>query len=146
NQIKWVSDYIRNSEWQFKAWDFNETLSMAKEEDFIYMDPPYIGRNTNYYNSWSDKEALELVKKVSRLNSGFALSMWKENKYRSNNHINEFWKGHDIRIHDHFYHVGSTENLRNKMVEALVIKKGFTAENFLDKSSIFHQKSIFDEN
>lgn len=29
---------------------------------------------------------------------------------------------YEIRVHDHFYHLGSTENLRNTMTEAL---KGF---------------------
>lgn len=144
NQIKWVSDQIKNSDWQFESWDFKKTLSMTKEEDFIYMDPPYIGRNTNYYNSWSDHEALELVQYANELKGGFALSMWKENKYRANKHIDEFWKAHDIRTYNHFYHVGSKENLRNKMVEALVIKKGYSSDNPSVKRLKVQQKNIFD--
>jgi DNA adenine methylase len=53
--------------------------------------------------------------------------MWKENKYRSNQHISHYWEGLVERTFTHFYHVGSTENLRNTMEEALLIKPGYEA-------------------
>jgi DNA adenine methylase len=55
--------------------------------------------------------------------------MWLENRYRKNTHIEESWSGLELRICTHFYHVGSTENLRNEMDEALIIKPGFATPN-----------------
>lgn len=54
--------------------------------------------------------------------------MWKQNKYRVNPHIEEAWGGLEIREFNHFYHVGSSENLRNAMIEALIIKDGYCTE------------------
>lgn len=48
--------------------------------------------------------------------------MWKENKYRVNDHLQNDWNGLTIREFSHFYHVGSTESLRNAMTEAPAIK------------------------
>ncbi|HEY9655618.1 MAG TPA: hypothetical protein V6C50_09010, partial [Crinalium sp.] len=55
------------------------------------------------------------------------VSMWLENQYRQNNHIQECWSGLERRICQHFYHVGSKENLRGAIAEALLIKPGFSA-------------------
>jgi DNA adenine methylase len=127
NQVRWVRKVIENRDWQFEYCDWNETLSRAEKDDFVYMDPPYIGRHTDYYNNWPLKEAIKLSYAARKLPCGFALSMWKENKYRKNTHIDEYWSGLDIKTFSHFYHVGSTENLRNKMIEALIIKPGYSA-------------------
>ena len=51
--------------------------------------------------------------------------MWKENKYRLNEHLSLYWDGLVERTFTHFYHVGSTENLRSAMEEALLIKPGY---------------------
>lgn len=34
-----------------------ETLAQVKGDDFVYLDPPYIGRHTDYYNKWDDYNA-----------------------------------------------------------------------------------------
>lgn len=62
---------------------------------------------------------------ANRLTCGYALSMWLENRYRKNDHIAQSWAEGELRICSHFYHVGSSESLRNEMDEALVIKPGF---------------------
>jgi DNA adenine methylase len=87
----------------------------------VYVDPPYIGRHTDYYNNWSDIDADELAKTLLSLKSGFAYSMWMENQYRRNHHLDDWFSGFPIFTFGHFYHVGPTESLRNEMLEALVV-------------------------
>ncbi|GIU81644.1 MAG: hypothetical protein KatS3mg006_0708 [Pyrinomonadaceae bacterium] len=110
-------------------------------DDFVYLDPPYIGRHTDYYQRWLEDDAAELAEVARTLPCGFALSMWKENRYRQNQHITRYWNGLVERTFAHFYHVGSTENLRNSMEEALLIKPGFESSQ-IEKSVEFEQLSL----
>jgi len=125
SQIDWTAKQMRNKQWQFRVAKWDETLPKVRPDDFVYLDPPYIGRHTDYYNSWSETEAAKLAAEARRLPCGFALSMWLENRYRRNTHIEQCWSGLELRICSHFYHVGSSETLRNEMDEALIIKPGF---------------------
>lgn len=34
---------------------FENTISSATHSDFIYCDPPYIGRHVDYYDSWDEE-------------------------------------------------------------------------------------------
>lgn len=132
NQVAWIRKILERNEWEFMVADYREVLALADKDDFIYLDPPYIGRHTDYYNSWSENDAIELANLAARLPCGFALSMWLENRYRRNKHLDIYWGGRQIRTFDHFYHVGSTESLRNSMKEALVIKENFTSSIVVD--------------
>lgn len=132
NQVDWISKQMAGKDWEFRIAGWREILSDVRSLDFVYLDPPYIGRHTDYYNSWNEDEAGNLATAALKLPGGFALSMWLENRYRKNTHIEEHWAGLDIRTSRHFYHVGSTESLRNAMDEALVIKPGF----LVDESAI----------
>lgn len=147
NQVKWVSDIIRSKDWQFKVADWRETFSFVEENDFVYLDPPYIGRHTDYFNNWTEKDAVELSEYSRKLKCGYALSMWLENKYRKNDHIENHWDNLEIKSFSHFYHVGSKESLRNEMQEALAIKPNFTSNEFdieqLRKKEIKETESLF---
>ncbi len=125
NQVNWTAKQMRGRDWEFRVAKWEQILSEARPDDFIYLDPPYIGRHTDYYNSWSETEAARLATAAKNLPCGFALSMWLENRYRRNVHVEECWHGLELRICSHFYHVGSSEALRNEMDEALIIKPGF---------------------
>jgi len=125
NQVAWAAKQMRGKDWEFRSTPWEEVFSEAGPNDFVYLDPPYIGRHTNYINDWPDSEAVYLAKAARKLPCGFALSMWLENRHRRNTHIDEHWSGLDLRVCSHFYHVGATENLRNEIDEALVIKPGF---------------------
>ncbi len=125
NQISRIRKIMQGKEWEFRVGDWRECLRNVAEDDFVYFDPPYIGRHTDYYQQWSEDNAIELAKLARTLPCGFALSMWKENKYRLNPHIAQYWYGLVERTFTHFYHVGSTENLRNLMEEVLLIKPGY---------------------
>lgn len=123
NQVDWVSEVMKGKDWEFVAKDWKDTLSEAKEEDFVYLDPPYIGRHTDYFNKWDDYNATDLAETVKKLPCGFAYSMWKSNDYRENEHIEQHFNGFPCLTYNHFYHVGATENLRNSIVEALIINR-----------------------
>ena len=111
---------MRNKEWEFRVADWKNTVAEATRADFVYLDPPYIGRHTDYFSQWTDRDAEELATMAHSLPCGFALSMWQENRYRINDHIAECWDDNVIRTAAHFYHVGPTEALRNSVIEALV--------------------------
>lgn len=127
NQIGWVAQQMHNKDWTFQVADWSDTLSAVQSKDFVYLDPPYIGRHTDYFNAWGEKDAQELATVARALPGGFALSMWRENRYRRNSHLERDWSTFDMRVHHHIYHVGSREQYRNAMQEALVIKPGFAA-------------------
>ena len=52
----------------------------------------------------------------------FILSMWRSNEFRTNLLIGQNWSEQRFHIltREHFYHVGSTEDLRHPMIEALI--------------------------
>lgn len=127
NQVLALARVMRGKEWEFRSCDWRECLAEAREGDFVYLDPPYIGRHVDYYNHWTEEDAIELAKVAQSLPCGVALSMWKENKYRANGHLSDHWSGMVERTFSHYYHVGSLETLRNSMEEALMITPGYEA-------------------
>jgi DNA adenine methylase len=127
NQVLHIQKVMSKKNWEFTSIDWRDCLTKATRNDFVYIDPPYIGRHVDYYNSWTEKDATDLAKLTNALPCGFAVSMWSENKYRKNSHIEREWSGNVIRTFSHFYHVGSKESLRNSMQEALIIPPRFAA-------------------
>src|SRR5580658_757609 len=122
NQIRRISEVISSCDWTFAATDFRQTLNSAAPGDLIYADPPYAGRHVDYFNSWSEADEIELAYLLKQLPCGFILSTWHSNEFRKNTLIEETWN--DPRFHvslrEHFYHVGSSEDLRHPMIEALI--------------------------
>ncbi len=125
NQVIWAAHQMERKEWEFRITTWDKLLSEAQPDDFVYMDPPYIGRHTDYYNSWDSAEAKRLAVNARNLPCGFALSMWLQNRHRQNEHIADCWSGLENRVCGHFYHIGSTEALRGEMDEALIVKPGY---------------------
>lgn len=120
NQVKAIREILAGRDWEFRCADWRDTLAAAVPDDFVYLDPPYTGRHTDYFNRWSERDAIQLAVTARALPCPFALSMWHDNAYRSNDHLEEHWAGLPKKILPHFYHVGASENLRNPMREALV--------------------------
>ncbi len=120
NQVQWVYERIHTNSFTFLCQDFRKTLSMVTSGDFIYCDPPYIGRHVDYYNGWTDGDEHELYSLLNECESKFLLSTWHGNHYRENSYVGTLWSSFNIYTHDHFYHVGGNENNRTSMTEALV--------------------------
>lgn len=120
NQIKWVSELMMGKDWEFVCADWKNTLANVQSDDFVYADPPYVGRFTDYFNVWSDIEAKELEESLKNLPCQFLYSMWAENRYRRNEQLFKSFDGYKIKTFEHYYHLGATEDLRSPMLEALV--------------------------
>lgn len=121
NQIKYVSQATSQFDWTFVCSDFRQTISSASHGDFLYCDPPYMGRHVDYYNSWGEKEEAELFDLLKTTPAKFILSTWHSNKYRTNPAIEKFAYHFTILTREHFYHVGASETNRNPMLEAIVL-------------------------
>lgn len=125
NQVSFVRKVLLYKDWEFKVCDWKIILDKISSNDFVYLDPPYVGRHTDYYNNWTEKEAIDLAVKTKSLPCGYALSMWKENIFRKNYYVDDYWSNQEILTFSHFYHVGSIEKYRNEIVEALIIHPNF---------------------
>ena len=121
NQVKYVEECVRIYDWEFVTQDFRKTIKEANENDVIYCDPPYIGRHTNYFDTWSEKVEHDLYELLLNFKGKFLLSTWYANRYRKNQFIDKLWNNFTIITKDHFYHVGGYESNRNPVIEALVM-------------------------
>ncbi len=121
NQVKNVQELCKLNQWKFVCQDFEKTFKLAEKEDFIYCDPPYAGRHTDYFNSWDEEKDRELFNLLSRTKANFVLSTWHSNEYRENQRIKDYWSNFHIVTQSHFYHLGAKEKNRKPMLEALVM-------------------------
>lgn len=123
NQVEWARKAIAGKDWTFVTQDWRLTVSQARSGDMIYCDPPYIGRHTDYYNSFDCEQSDDLAKALIASPADFALSNWLENKYRRNDYIERWFSAYPQRTISHFYHVGPSEDLRNEMTEVIVLSE-----------------------
>lgn len=122
NQVRRITEVISACDWTFAAVDFRQTLASAQPGDLVYADPPYAGRHVDYFNSWSEADETELGNLLKKLPCRFILSTWHSNEFRTNAMIERHWNDASFHLltREHFYHVGSTEDLRHPMIEALI--------------------------
>lgn len=122
NQVDRVADVMKNKDWNFICAPWQEAFQNASRNDYIYIDPPYIGRDTSYVGEWPDTEAVELAEYAHKTPANVCLSMWKENEFRKNDHLFTYWSDFHWYEHDHFYHLGGKETNRHPMIEIIAIK------------------------
>ncbi len=120
NQIKYVENMMKTHSWTFICQPFEKTISMAGTNDFIYCDPPYIGRHVDYYDSWDEDSELALCNALVQNGTKFMLSTWDHNDYRRNEYLDTVWAFCHKVTREHFYHVGAKEKNRKSVVEALL--------------------------
>ncbi len=120
NQIAHIERLIHRHSWTFLCQSFEKTITMAKETDFIYCDPPYIGRNVDYYDRWDDQLERALHDLLYKSKAKFMLSTWDHTDYRSNEYLQSIWFDCEKTTHDHFYFIGAKEVNRKTVVEALL--------------------------
>lgn len=123
NQVDSVANIIRANDWVFKNCSWQETFNLAAEQDYIYLDPPYIGRDTSYVGEWPEEEAVLLAQYAHNTPANVCLSMWKENEFRRNQHLYDHWSDFAWHEQAHFYHLGAKESNRHPMIEVLAIKR-----------------------
>lgn len=123
NQVERVAEVIADNDWRFENGSWKEAFRAAGEDDYIYLDPPYIGRDTSYVGEWPDEEAVALAEYSHQTAANVCLSMWKENEFRRNEHLFQYWSDFTWHEYNHFYHIGAKERNRHPMVELLAIKR-----------------------
>lgn len=123
NQVSRVGQIMEGKDWQFACAPWQESVLSAAEADYIYLDPPYLGRDTSYVGEWSEEDAVALAELSHKTPANVCLSMWKENKFRSNLHLYEYWADFTWYEYPHFYHFGAKESNRHPMIEILAIKR-----------------------
>jgi DNA adenine methylase len=121
NQVTALEKVIKANSWTFVCQDFSDSIKLASCDDFIYADPPYIGRHVDYYGSWDDEKEKSLFQLLNNSPARFILSTWEENSFRRNEYIDNLWPKFHKLTQDHFYHVGGSEDNRNAMTEALIM-------------------------
>ncbi|HEY8903049.1 MAG TPA: DNA adenine methylase [Chthoniobacterales bacterium] len=112
---------IIKPKWEYIVARFDKTLEQAESGDVIYCDPPYFGRYTDYFNTWSEEDEAELASMLHKTKAKFILSTWHHNDFRANTSIEKHWSDFHIITKEHFYHAGGKEENRNPVVEALVM-------------------------
>jgi len=121
NQVRRISEVLSMHDWTFVAQDFRKTLAQVEPDDFIYADPPYAGRHVDYFNSWTLDDELDLATLLRDARCKFILSTWHSNQFRENELIKNWLQPRfHLFTRKHFYHIGSTEELRHPMIEALI--------------------------
>lgn len=128
NQVAHIQDLLQKYAWEFICQPFEDTVAMAGAKDFIYCDPPYIGRHVDYYDSWDEQSELALHEALIRSKAKFMLSTWDHNDYRENPYILSIWHKCEKITREHFYHVGAKEKNRNPVIEALLTNYKVTGE------------------
>lgn len=143
NQVDHVATLLKRYSWEFLCQSFEETISDASKDDFIYCDPPYIGRHVDYYDSWDEASEVLLHDILIKSNAKFMLSTWDHNDFRRNEYIDSVWGDCEKITREHFYHLGGKEENRNPVVEALLTNyppSGTGNKLILD----FAQPTLFD--
>ena len=120
NQVNHFQAATRLFDWNFACQGFELTIRKATANDFLYCDPPYVGRHTDYYNDWDEKSERVLHSELKSTGARFMLSTWHSNRHRQNEFLQTLWGEFTISTREHFYHVGAREVNRKPMLEALV--------------------------
>lgn len=127
NVIDSLDNYFRfckNNELHFSCLDFREFFKMYdfKENDFIYLDPPYLISNSEYNKIWTEKDEIDLLNILDQLNAKgvrFAISNLLECKGVKNKIFIEWakkYKVYDVNSNYINYHDNSTKNSKEVLV------------------------------
>lgn len=145
NQVRRIGEVVDQCDWRFEVADFRETMQNLASEDFVYADPPYLGRHVDYYNSWSESDDADLAELLRTSPAKFIVSTWHSNEFRSNEMIAKHWSSPSFHVFTraHFYHVGSSESLRHPMLEALITN--FTVEASIPVLDSSEQLAFFEQ-
>ncbi len=120
NQVDYVQIISRHSNWSFICQDYKDTLKDITDDDFLYCDPPYVGRHVDHYDSWDEENEKYLFEILSKSPCRFILSTWHSNQYRKNVFLEALWSEFHVSTKEHFYHIGAKEENRKPILEAFV--------------------------
>jgi len=116
---------IQAHDWEFRLADFRELLDLAGKGDFLYGDPPYLGRQTTYFgNRYTQVEEDALAEWTRNTEAVYCLSNWYSDRDRINPLVELYKHTTIIRI-DFNYNMGNGKNDSpdmNDVQECLFVK------------------------
>jgi DNA adenine methylase len=116
--VRTASDEL---DWTFIQQDWRASLAGLGADDFVYTDPPYAGRHTQYYRGWGETDAAELAGSLRSLPGSWALSDWASDAAGPNPRLALLYPGHTVIEQEHRYVIGANGNSRGRMTEALIL-------------------------
>lgn len=118
-QVAFVQE--RLARFSFVEQSFEKTIALAGAEDFIYCDPPYLERNTNYFNNgWEMDQEEALYEALCASPAPFILSTWYREGEKVNSAIERLWGRFNMVTREHTYMIAADKTKRGKIEEALI--------------------------
>ncbi|MDR1355735.1 MAG: Dam family site-specific DNA-(adenine-N6)-methyltransferase [Propionibacteriaceae bacterium] len=128
NQVNRLATILRSGDFEFKVQDYRVTLDQVVAGDFIYCDPPYAGRHTDYYGGWDETDEAKLNEKLMHTTAPFVYSTWLSTQFRDNELSEKYWGDLPRITQKHFYHIGGNLDNRHGVVEALIYSPDLTSQ------------------
>lgn len=122
--LKKYFEFSKNNELHFYCSDFRYFLKLQKfkENDFIYLDPPYLISNSEYNKLWTEQDEKDLLKILDDLNTKgvrFAISNLVMSKGKKNDIFIEWskkYKVYDVNSNYINYHDNTNKNAKEVLV------------------------------
>lgn len=101
------SDAIHNKNIKFTNYDFRKlSVDKLKENDFVYLDPPYLITDATYNMGWNEEAEKDLLSLCDRLNEKgikFAISNVLEHNGSKNEILTEWSKKYNVNYLNYNY-------------------------------------------
>lgn len=118
------SEFIKNKNIKFENLDFKDFIikNGFKEDDFMYLDPPYLITFSEYNKIWNEDKEHELLNFLDNLdqrNIKFAISNVTHYKGRVNNIFLDWMKKYNVKkVQSNYisYHDNSVKNIEEVLV------------------------------
>lgn len=122
NLVTQAQQLVQTNDWEFKVNPWQETFKELQPDDYMYLDPPYMGRNATYFTQWVQDDMSELTNALKRTQNAWAMSMWVSYGERMNPYMDE-WVGWPVKTEEHYYRVGSHVEYRSEVSEGLILNR-----------------------
>ena len=122
-EIQYTTNFLYNKDYTFKCQDFRESLKACSPQNFVYLDPPYFLRDTQYFNSFSKEENNELIQFLNEQECNFAYSNWFQDQTQVNPFIQDL---QNVSCHKfaHNYIVGNAQReTQQPVIECLLVSE-----------------------
>ena len=121
NQVDRARAVMAGKDWTFVHQDWRATVAAAGAGDFVYCDPPYVGRHTTYFGVFGADDDAALAQALQASPAGYAVSTWLSNRHRRNLRVAQTYPGHVVHAVQHQYHVGPRTTNRGHVTEGLIL-------------------------
>lgn len=117
-------DFINKRKIKFTSQDFRNFFKEKKfkDNDFVYLDPPYLITSSEYNKSWTENEESDLLDLIDKLNSKgvkFALSNVTHYKGKKNDLLIEWMEKYNVyKIKSNYisYHNNKQKDIKEVLI------------------------------